>query len=71
MSDATNKDNLVSHLVRVYVEKRNSPKTGNDYFLKISVWNLGNDRTYKQEEFLNTEQLALIGSSVSLSNDTL
>jgi hypothetical protein len=69
MSDATNKDNLVSHLSRVYVEKRTSSKTGNDYHVQVSVWNLGDDRTYTQESFLNNEQLALITSSKAVKSD--
>jgi len=60
-------DNISSHLARVTVKQKISGKTQNPYTVLELTWLLPNDKTYVQTAFLNDEQIALIGQSVSTS----
>lgn len=57
-------DNLVSNLSRVFIEKRHSTAKNKDYAVLVLTWLLPNGKTFKQEQFVSNEQLALIEMSV-------
>lgn len=64
-------DNIVSHLTRVYTEERTSAKTNSKYTVCVFEWLLPNSKTYKQEKFLNNEEIALLSQTVSVTNSTI
>ena len=62
---ATNSDNIISHISRVYVEERISKKDNSPYSVLTIEWIMPNEKIYKQSVFLSSEQLSLIESSVA------
>ena len=50
------KDNLVSKIVRHYVDKRVSQKTENEYYVLVTTYSNG----YEHESFLNKDQVQLL-----------
>lgn len=68
MNDTTTpyKDNIKSHITRVYTTNEHSKAKNKDYSRIVIVFNQPNGKTYQFATFLTPEQKALIDMSVPL-----
>ena len=62
--NASNHDNISSHLLRAYIKESISPKTNNPYYQLIQEWNRPGNKVYTFKAFLNDEQKALLEDTV-------